>query len=257
MKSRPSIAAPPALRCHRLQAGLAGVAEAADILRARRSRRLPDRDGLRARRGRHGPARPSRRIYAAKGRPHFNPLIAHVTTSRRPRGEGRLRRDSARARPRLLAGAADARRAGRAAGAAVCDLARAGLDERRAARAGASLGAALLDGRGPAGRRALGQSLGPCQPDARPPMCSPISTGASTPVLDGGATPIGLESTIIACLGGKAAPACAPAASRARRSSGVVGQLGSAAAAGEATPRRPRIRSRRASSPPIMRRAPR
>ena len=75
------------------------------------------------------------RIFAAKGRPRFNPLICHVT---RPRHGAALRRDRRTRAQRLargiLAGAADARRAARAgrAGASAGDER---ASERRAPRA--------------------------------------------------------------------------------------------------------------------------
>ena len=52
-----------------------------------RAGRLPDRDGLRPGRRCHGTGGPWPAIFAAKGRPHFNPLICHY-----PDADGGLRR---------------------------------------------------------------------------------------------------------------------------------------------------------------------
>lgn len=137
-------------------------------------------------------------VYEAKGRPSFNPLIAHVADLAAAR---RIARFDARAERlgqafwpgplTLVLPIADP--------AAVCDLARAGLDTV-AVRAPAH----------PLARRLLGAFGGPVvAPSAnRSGRPSPTTfadaveeTGAAAAVaLDGGACAVGLESTVVALL---------------------------------------------------------
>ena len=103
-------------------------------------------------------------IYAAKGRPAFNPLIAHVLGAEDALEHARLDGGGGAARARLLAGAADPGRAGRAG--LPGQPARAGRARHAgAARAGPSGRPRPDRGRRSAARRALGQSIGPCQRD--------------------------------------------------------------------------------------------
>ena len=137
-------------------------------------------------------------VYAAKGRPSFNPLIAHVSdvamARRIARFDARAERLAARFWPgplTLVLPIADE--------AAVCDLARAGLDTV-AVRAPAH----------PMAQALLGAFAGPLvAPSAnRSGRPSPTTfadaweeTGAAAGAgLDGGACAIGLESTVVALL---------------------------------------------------------
>jgi L-threonylcarbamoyladenylate synthase len=139
-------------------------------------------------------------IFAAKGRPSFNPLIAHVPDAE---SAGRLAVLDQRARrlaeafwPGPLTLVAPFR-----AGAAVCDLARAGLDTVALRVPAHPLAQALL--------RAFGGPL--AAPSAnRSGRPSPTTlahardeTGsAAAAALDGGPCAVGLESTVVAFLEG-------------------------------------------------------
>lgn len=142
------------------------------------------------------------RLYAAKGRPHFNPLIAHVTG---PDMAARLVEI-----PALARGLMDAFWPGpltlvlpKKPTAPVCDLANAGLDTI-ALRAPAHPGAQAL-------LRALDRPL--VAPSANPSgSISPTSAAHVADglgdkidmILDGGTCPVGLESTVIAVTGEQA-----------------------------------------------------
>ena len=104
---------------------------------SRRARRISHRNRLRTRRER---ARRSAvaRIFAAKGRPAYNPLIVHVRTGRGARPGQRMAESALASRARILAGTTDARaaQAGR-----IPDIVTAGLRLGRAPGSGASGGA--------------------------------------------------------------------------------------------------------------------
>ena len=108
------------------------------------------------------------RLYAAKGRPAFNPLIAHVATMPR-RTARRIRRRGRKARGGILAGPADV-------GAAKAHRLRrrrsgAGRSRQRGgARAGAPVARALLDAFKRPDRRAIGQPVRPCLARPAPRM---------------------------------------------------------------------------------------
>ena len=137
----------------------------------------------------------SPRIFAAKGRPRFNPLIVHVA------GRGAARRAGALARPRRAAGAALlAGRADlvlpRAPGCPLSPLVSAGGATRRPARPAHPVAQALLEATG----------LPVAAPSANPAgRISPTTArarrrglGAAVDViLDGGRCPIGVESTVL------------------------------------------------------------
>jgi L-threonylcarbamoyladenylate synthase len=140
------------------------------------------------------------RIYAAKGRPSFNPLIAHVADADAARRQG-LFNAPALALARALWPGPLTLVVPIAPACTVCDLARAGL--------------ATVGLRVPAhdAARAVLAALG--RPVAAPSAnrsghVSPTSAahvlqdlgGDIDAVLDAGASRIGVESTIIACLGG-------------------------------------------------------
>ncbi len=137
-------------------------------------------------------------VYEAKGRPSFNPLIAHVadiTTARRiARFDDRAERLAAAFWPgplTLVLPIADE--------AAVCDLARAGLDTVAVRAPGHPLAQALLKAFG-------GPLVAPSANRSGRPSPTTFAdameeTGASTAAaLDGGPCAIGLESTVVALL---------------------------------------------------------
>ena len=137
-------------------------------------------------------------IYAAKGRPSFNPLIAHVTGLAAAQRIARLD-DRALALARafwpgpltLVAPILDRD--------AVCDLARAGLDTVAVRAPGHPAAQALLAGFG-------GPVVAPSANRSGRPSPTTFAdawdeTGATTAAaLDGGACAVGLESTVIAAL---------------------------------------------------------
>lgn len=137
-------------------------------------------------------------VYEAKGRPSFNPLIAHVSDVEMARRiavfDARAEALAARFWPGPLTLVLPVRDA-----AAVCDLARAGLDTVAVRAPGHPLAQALI--------RALGRPV--VAPSAnRSGRPSPTTyadaveeTGASAAAaLDGGPCAVGLESTVVALL---------------------------------------------------------
>ncbi len=112
--------------------------------------------------------RPSPEIYAAKGRPAFNPLIAHVANLAAAKAQGIFSADALRLAERFWPGpltlvlplAADA---------TVCAGARAGRSTIALARPLASRRPAPARRRRSASRGAFGQSLRPDQPRHRGP----------------------------------------------------------------------------------------
>jgi L-threonylcarbamoyladenylate synthase len=182
-----------------LAADAGGLAEAAEILRAGGLAAFPTETvyGLGADAAN---ARAVAGIYRAKGRPSFNPLIAHVADLAMARREGRF--------DVLAEKLAEAFWPGPltlvlplAATARTCDLARAGL---------ASVGLRL-----PAHRIAQDLLAAAGRPIAAPSANRSGHVSPSTPahvladlagridaVVDGGACPVGVESTIVALLDG-------------------------------------------------------
>ncbi|GJD68932.1 L-threonylcarbamoyladenylate synthase [Methylobacterium gnaphalii] len=200
MNNRASIGSTPAHRITtRLTADADGIAEAARLLGAGRVVAIPTETvyGLAA-----DASNPQAvaAIYAAKERPRFNPLISHLPDEAAARREG------------MFDEAADALATAfwpgpltlvvpTAPGGSVCDLARAGLPS-----------VAL---RVPANRIAREVLARVGRPIAAPSAnrsgrVSPTSAdhvlgdldGRIAAVLDGGPCPVGIESTVVACLGG-------------------------------------------------------
>jgi L-threonylcarbamoyladenylate synthase len=145
-----------------------------------------------------GDARAVAAVYAAKGRPAFNPLIAHVSdlamARRIARFDDRAERLAAAFWPgplTLVLPIADA--------AAVCDLARAGLDTVAVRAPAHPLAHALLEAFG-------GPLVAPSANRSGRPSPTTFAdaveeTGAAVAVaLDGGPCQIGLESTVVALL---------------------------------------------------------
>jgi L-threonylcarbamoyladenylate synthase len=182
-----------------LPAGPAGIAEAATILRAGGLVAFPTETvyGLGAL-----AADPSAvaNIYRAKERPSFNPLIAHVANLDAARCEGRF--DS---RAEQLAQAfwpgpltlvlpvADT--------ASVCDLARAGLDSVALRVPANALARTLIAAaKGPVAAPSANLS-GHVSPATAAHVLADLN-GRIGAVLNGGACPVGVESTIVSLLDG-------------------------------------------------------
>ncbi|WP_020176635.1 L-threonylcarbamoyladenylate synthase [Methyloferula stellata] len=138
------------------------------------------------------------RIYAAKGRPSFNPLIAHVANLEAARQQG-LFSTEAEALAKAFWPGPLTLVLPLAGSATVCGLARAGLDSVALRVPDHPVAQALI--------AAVGRPL--AAPSAnRSGHISPVTAahvftdlnGAIDMILDGGPTLVGLESTIVACL---------------------------------------------------------
>jgi len=139
------------------------------------------------------------RLYAAKGRPLFNPLIAHVADAAAARALARFNSDAARLAEVFWPGPLTLVLP-KAASCRVADLATAGLDS-----------IAVRVPRHAVAQQILGAFGGPVvAPSAnRSGHVSPTTAahvlsdfgGSLDLIIDGGATAIGVESTIVACLG--------------------------------------------------------
>jgi L-threonylcarbamoyladenylate synthase len=139
------------------------------------------------------------RLYAAKGRPSFNPLIAHVADMPAARALGRFDDAAERLAAAFWPGPLTLV-VPKAEGCPVSALASAGLD---------SIGLRLPDH--PVAQAILCEFGGPVvAPSAnRSGHVSPTTAahvaadldGAVDLIVDGGTTPVGVESTIVACLG--------------------------------------------------------
>ncbi len=143
------------------------------------------------------------RIFSVKGRPRFNPLIAHVADFEAARAQGRFDADAERLAAAFWPGPLTLVLP-RIASGTVCDLACAGLATLGLRVPAHPLAAALL--------RAVGRPV--AAPSAnRSGRLSPTRAGdvsadlgglldpARDAILDGGDCPVGVESTIVACLG--------------------------------------------------------
>jgi L-threonylcarbamoyladenylate synthase len=140
------------------------------------------------------------RIYAAKERPRFNPLIAHVANTKAARIEGdfdgyaQALGDAFWPGPLTLV--VPASRACR-----VSDLARAGLDSVALRVPAHPLARNLLEGFGSPVAAPSANRSGRVSPTLAQHVLADLD-GRIDAVLDGGPTAVGLESTIVACLGG-------------------------------------------------------
>ncbi len=138
------------------------------------------------------------RIYAAKGRPSFNPLIAHVATRAMAEAEGIFsRRASALAEafwpgPLTLV-------MPRRAGGTTCDLACAGLAGVALRVPAHPVALALLAAAGRPVAAPSANRSGRISPTDADAVIDELGRSLDL-VIDGGACPVGVESTIVACL---------------------------------------------------------
>lgn len=183
----------------RLDADAAGIAEAGRLLRAGRLVAFPTETvyglGADATDGRAVAA-----IYEAKGRPSFNPLIAHVATTEAALGLGLFNADAlALARafwPGPLTLVVPV-----AQGEAISDLARAGLDTVGLRVPSHPVAQALLAACDRPVAAPSANLSGHVSPTTAAHVLADLD-GRIDAVLDGGATDVGVESTIVACLEG-------------------------------------------------------
>ncbi|MGV7030772.1 L-threonylcarbamoyladenylate synthase [Methylobacterium symbioticum] len=188
----------PAAATRLLPGTQAGVADAAALLRAGRLVAFPTETVY----GLGGDATDSAAvaaIFAAKARPRFNPLIAHLPDVTAARIEGAFDANAealaAAFWPGPLTLVVPA-----GPDCTVCDLARAGLDSVALRIPGSPLTRDLLAA---TGRPVAGPSAnrsGHVSPTSAAHVLADLD-GRLDAVLDGGAARVGVESTVVACLG--------------------------------------------------------
>jgi L-threonylcarbamoyladenylate synthase len=189
--------APQALH---LAADEAGIAEAARLLRDGGLVALPTETvyGLAADAG--DPAAVAR-IYAAKGRPSFNPLIAHVPDLEAARRHG-LFDAAALALARAFWPGPLTLVAPIAPECGVCELARAGLSTLGLRVPAQDAARAVLEAVGRPIAAPSANRSGHVSPTTAAHVLADLGDAIDA-VLDAGPCPVGVESTIIACLGGQ------------------------------------------------------
>jgi len=139
------------------------------------------------------------RLYAAKGRPAFNPLIAHVADIAAARALGRFDAAAERLAAAFWPGPLTLV-VPKAPGCPVSDLALAGLDSVAVRVPGHPLGHALLEAFGAPVVAPSANRSGHVSPTTAAHVLGDLR-GRIDLVLDGGPTAVGVESTIVACLG--------------------------------------------------------
>ncbi len=140
-------------------------------------------------------------IYAAKARPQFNPLIAHVPDREAAGRQGVFSEDARRLADAFWPGPLTLVLPA-ASSITVCDLARAGLGSVALRVPGSDLARDLLHA---FGRPLAGPSAnrsGRVSPTAAAHVLEDLA-GRIAAVLDGGETVVGVESTVVACLDGR------------------------------------------------------
>ena len=139
-------------------------------------------------------------IFAAKARPRFNPLIAHLPSRMDAEAEGtfdgQARRLAEAFWPGPLTLVVPA-----SSGTTVCDLARAGLPSVALRVPANLLARELLAAVGRPVAAPSANRSGRVSPTRAAHVLADLD-GRIAAVLDGGDTPVGVESTVIACLGG-------------------------------------------------------
>lgn len=182
-----------------LAADAAGIAEAARLIREGRLVALPTETvyGLGAD-ATDGKAVAG--IYEAKGRPSFNPLIAHVGEPGQALALGRFDEDARRLAEAFWPGPLTLV-VPMAPGAGISDLARAGLDTLGLRVPAHPVARALLNAVGRPVAAPSANRSGHVSPTTAAHVLADLD-GRIDAVLDAGATPVGVESTIVACLGG-------------------------------------------------------
>ena len=181
-----------------LPAGSAAAAEAARVLAAGGLVAFPTETvyglGAAATNG-----RAVARLYEAKGRPAFNPLIVHVTDRAAAQPLARFDADAERLALALWPGPLTLVLP-KAAACPVADLATAGLDSVAVRVPDHAVARAILAAfDGPLVAPSANRS-GHVSPTTAEHVAADLS-GRIDLIIDGGATPVGIESTIVACLG--------------------------------------------------------
>jgi L-threonylcarbamoyladenylate synthase len=139
------------------------------------------------------------RLYAAKGRPAFNPLIAHVPDDATARKLGRFDADAERLAAAFWPGPLTLVLP-RLPDAAIADLALAGLDSVAVRVPAHPVAHALLQAFGGPVVAPSANRSGHVSPTSAAHVLADLR-GRIDMVIDAGPCPVGVESTIVACLG--------------------------------------------------------
>jgi L-threonylcarbamoyladenylate synthase len=181
-----------------LPAGAAAAAEAARVLAAGGLVAFPTETvyglGADATNG-----RAVARLYEAKGRPAFNPLIAHVTDVAAAQALARFDADAERLAAVLWPGPLTLVLA-KAAACPVAELATAGLDSIAVRLPDHAVARSILATLGKPVVAPSANRSGHVSPTTAAHVAADLA-GRIDLIIDGGATPVGVESTIVACLG--------------------------------------------------------
>jgi L-threonylcarbamoyladenylate synthase len=138
------------------------------------------------------------RLYEAKGRPAFNPLIAHVTNAAAARKLARFNADAAKLADAFWPGPLTLVLP-KAEGCPVAELATAGLDTIALRVPRHAVAQDLLAKFGRAVVAPSANRSGHVSPTTAAHVLADLG-GRIELILDSGATPVGVESTIVACL---------------------------------------------------------
>jgi L-threonylcarbamoyladenylate synthase len=139
------------------------------------------------------------RLYEAKGRPAFNPLITHVTDLAAAQALARFDADAERLAAGLWPGPLTLVLP-KAAACPVAELATAGLDSIAVRMPDHAVARAILTTFGKPVVAPSANRFGHVSPTTAEHVAADLS-GRIDLIIDGGATPVGVESTIVACLG--------------------------------------------------------
>jgi L-threonylcarbamoyladenylate synthase len=139
------------------------------------------------------------RLYEAKGRPAFNPLIAHVLDIEAAKALARFDADAARLAERFWPGPLTLVLP-RAAKCPVAELATAGLDTIAVRVPGHQVAHDILAAFGKPVVAPSANRSGHVSPTRAAHVLADLGSRIDL-IVDGGATPVGVESTIVACLG--------------------------------------------------------
>lgn len=139
------------------------------------------------------------RLYEAKGRPAFNPLIAHVPDGRAAQALVRFDADARRLAAAFWPGPLTLVLP-RTADCPVADLASAGLDTLAVRVPDHPVARAILNAFGKPVVAPSANRSGHVSPTTAAHVLADLG-GRINLIVDGGATPVGIESTVVACLG--------------------------------------------------------
>ena len=139
------------------------------------------------------------RLYDAKGRPAFNPLIAHVLDVAAARALARFDADAVRLAEAFWPGPLTLVLP-KAAGCRVAELATAGLDSIAVRAPHHAVARKILAAFGGPVVAPSANRSGHVSPTTAAHVLADLR-GRIDLIVDGGATPVGVESTIVACLG--------------------------------------------------------